>query len=162
MTVFIVGTPFETAQALDSRRLNKQIIECQWIIDMAKGNTKPSKHPAFLMWKDHIQYILYYQECLKFYRSHLKDKESGNEEGSKLRLKLSIHASEEAEKFKPPFLCDELYNNFKKRLYTKNNEHYSQWKYLGESETNYYFVDGKWLAYTNGKKSIDDNFQKTS
>ena len=77
-------------------------------------------------------------------------------------LKLSIHASEEAEKFKPPFLCDELYNNFKKRLYTKNNEHYSQWKDLGESETNYYFVDGKWLAYTNGIKSIDDNFQKTS
>ena len=32
MQVFIVGTVYETAEALDSRRLNKQILEADWII----------------------------------------------------------------------------------------------------------------------------------
>lgn len=29
MQVFIIGTPLETAVALDKRRLHKQIIECK-------------------------------------------------------------------------------------------------------------------------------------
>lgn len=33
MQIFIIGTPFETAKALDRKRLNKQIIECQQILD---------------------------------------------------------------------------------------------------------------------------------
>lgn len=27
-----------------------------------------------------------------------------------------------------------------------------QWAYLGESEQNYYFVDGEWRKYINGKR----------
>jgi hypothetical protein len=37
MQVFIVGSPLETAKALDNRRLNKQIIECQQILDALNG-----------------------------------------------------------------------------------------------------------------------------
>lgn len=49
MTIFVVGSPYETAQALDPKRLNKQILECQWMIDMAEGKTKEKNHPAYLM-----------------------------------------------------------------------------------------------------------------
>lgn len=40
----------------------------------------------------------------------------------------------------------------KRRLYTKDNNHYKQWADLGESEENWYFVDGEWVKYRNGKK----------
>ncbi len=39
----------------------------------------------------------------------------------------------------------------KRRLYTKDNNYYSQWKDLGESDVNFYYVDGNWLHYKNGK-----------
>ena len=32
MQVFIIGSPFETAKCLDSKRLNKQIMECGQIL----------------------------------------------------------------------------------------------------------------------------------
>lgn len=38
MNVFIIGTPLETARALDKARLNKQIIECQQMLDEVIGN----------------------------------------------------------------------------------------------------------------------------
>lgn len=37
MQVFIVGSPIETAMALDKKRLNKQIIETRQIIDAICG-----------------------------------------------------------------------------------------------------------------------------
>ena len=37
MKVFIIGTPLETAIALDGRRLNKQIVETQQILDALNG-----------------------------------------------------------------------------------------------------------------------------
>jgi hypothetical protein len=43
-------------------------------------------------------------------------------------------------------------NKMKRRLYSKDNEHYKQWAYLGESEVNWYFVDGEWRKYINGKR----------
>ncbi|MBR5476684.1 MAG: hypothetical protein IKV17_07700 [Bacteroidaceae bacterium] len=38
MQVFIIGTPLETAIALDPLRLNKQIVECQQILDALNGD----------------------------------------------------------------------------------------------------------------------------
>lgn len=39
----------------------------------------------------------------------------------------------------------------KKRLYTKDNEHYKQWKILGESYENWYWVNNKWKIYKQTK-----------
>ena len=142
MTIFLTGTPADTADDLDVKRFNKQIIECQWIINMAEGKTKPSNHPAYLMYKDHIDWVKKYKECFIAYKN--KDYE------------LCKQLSQEAELTKPDFLCDELYINFKKRLYTKNPEFYKRWEYLGKSEANYYFVNGNWIKYENGKKEIVD------
>ena len=57
MTIFLTGTVADTADDLDVKRFNKQIVECQWIINMAEGKTKPSNHPAYLMYKDHIDWV---------------------------------------------------------------------------------------------------------
>ena len=40
MQVFIIGTPFETAEALDARRINKQMIENKQIMDAVLGSGK--------------------------------------------------------------------------------------------------------------------------
>ena len=66
----------------------------------------------------------------------------------------------EAEKIQPSFICDDLYINFKKRLYAKDPIFYKKWEYLGPTEANYYFVNGQWLRYENGKKEIDIKFGK--
>ena len=42
MQVFIIGSPFETAEALDSKRLHKQIIEARQIIQAIQGKTDAS------------------------------------------------------------------------------------------------------------------------
>jgi hypothetical protein len=146
MTIFLTGTIADTADDLDVKRFNKQILECQWIINMAEGRTKPSNHPAYLMYKDHIEWVKKYQECFIAY----KDKDYG--------LYQSI--SKTAEKIQPSFICEDLYNNFKRRLYTKDPNYYERWAYLGNSYANYYYVDGNWIKYENGKKEIDNTFGK--
>ena len=60
----------------------------------------------------------------------------------------------EANKFKPYWHSQEYFDNMKRRLYTKDKEHYKQFEFLGESNQNYYFVDGKWRIYENGKRII--------
>lgn len=160
MTIFIIGTPIETAKILDPKRLNKQILECQWMIDMSEGKTKEKNHPAYLMYKKNILWVKLYRECLMFYQRHLKEKKEGYNESSELYLKMAIYASGKCESLKPPFLCEELYTNFKKRLYTKNPEYYKQFEKFGKTEANYYFVDGNWVRYENGKKEIDNDFIK--
>ena len=57
MTIFLTGTIADTADDLDIKRFNKQIVECQWMINMSEGKTKPSNHPAYLMYKDHIEWV---------------------------------------------------------------------------------------------------------
>ena len=145
MTIFLTGTPADTADDLDSKRFNKQIVECQWIINMAEGKTKPSNHPAYLMYKDHINWVKKYRDCLVAYKNKDYD--------------LCKQLSSEAELIKPDFICEELYINFKKRLYSKDPELYKRWSYLGGTEANYYYVDNHWLKYENGKKEIVDKIQ---
>lgn len=146
MTIFLTGTIADTADDLDIKRFNKQIVECQWMINMSEGKTKPSNHPAYLMYKDHIEWVKKYKECFIAYRN--KD------------FELCKTLSKEAEKIQPSFICDDLYINFKKRLYAKDPIFYKKWEYLGPTEANYYFVNGEWLRYENGKKEIDIKFGK--
>ena len=140
MTIFLTGNCKETAQDLDPKRLNRQIQECCWLIGMVEGTGKWKNHPCNFMYKDHIDWVKKYKDCLIAYKN--KDYE------------LCERLSNEADLIKPHFICDELIINFKRRLYTKDPEFYAKWKDLGKSEINYYFVDGNWLKYENGKKEI--------
>lgn len=142
MTIFLTGTPEETAKDLDPKRLNRQIQECGWLINMVEGTGKWKNHPCNFMYKDHIDWIKIYRDCLLAYK--------------KQNYKLCSRLSSEAELIKPYFICEELFINFKKRLYTKDPEFYKRWSYLGTTEANYYYVDDNWWKYENGKKEIVD------
>lgn len=136
MQVFIIGSPLETAKALDNLRLNKQIIECKQIISAIEGNIAWSNHPVVLQYKP-------YKEWLKLYTFVLEEYRNGNfttaESVSDAVMSLEFHT-------------EEFFNQMKRRLYTKNPQHYSQWSNLGTSDENWYFVDGVMRKYVNGKR----------
>lgn len=57
MQVFIIGNALETAMILDNRRLNKQIIECQQILNALSGNKAWSDHPCTLQYKEYEDWL---------------------------------------------------------------------------------------------------------
>jgi hypothetical protein len=62
--------------------------------------------------------------------------------------------SDKANDIKPNFHIEEYFNQMKRRLYTKNNQYYSQWSDLGESDCNLYWSDDedKFIKYVDGKR----------
>lgn len=137
MQVFIIGTPLETAMVLDSKRLNKQIIECQQILDALHGKSAWSNHPCVLQYRGYEDWLQLYQRTLHYYQRGIE---------------LLNDANDESLKKTPPFHTQEYFDQMKRRLYSKNKEHYKQWSHLGESNENWYFVDGEWQKYINGKR----------
>lgn len=140
MQVFIIGTPFETAMALDPLRLNKQIIECQQILDALNGKKAWSRHPAVLQYRGHEKWLEHYLSCLVLYKNG-----------------ASIHAgvcSDLARMCTPEWHCVEYYDQMKRRLYSKNPEHYKQWAHLGTSLENWYWLheENRFIKYINGKR----------
>lgn len=137
MQVFIVGSPLETAEALDDRRLNKQIIECEQILLALNGAKAWSNHPCVLQYRG-------YEKWLRNYLRVLHNWHTGG---------VPHHFyNDMANKSRPPFHTQEYFDQMKRRLYTKDPVHYEQWAHLGESEDNWYFVDGEWRIYRNGKR----------
>ena len=141
MQVFIVGSPLETAMAMknDILRYNKQIIECKQMLNAIDGETKAwANHPCTVQYKSHHLWLEEYMLCLIAYK-----------EGNHAR---ASHHCEFADSMRPDFHTEEYFDQMKRRLYTKMPEHYNQWEHLGESDVNWYFVDGEWRYYRNGKR----------
>ena len=138
MQVFIVGSPLETAEALDAKRLNKQIIECQQILDALNGKHAWRNHPCTLQYRGHEKWLERYIRCLTLYRRQA--------------ILYAGVCSYLAKMCTPPFHTQEYFSQMKRRLYTKNKEHYKQWAHLGESQENWYFVNDEWCKYINGKR----------
>lgn len=146
MQVFIVGSPLETAMALDPKRLRKQIIECGQILYALKGKSAWSNHPCVLQYRGYEEWLRSYKECLEEYQAGQSD---DSPDGGFYGMR---DASRHCEAYKPPFHTEEYYDQMKRRLYTKDPEHYAQWADLGKSDCNWYFVDGSWRKYVNGKR----------
>ena len=138
MQVFIVGNPLYTAMALDRRRLNKQVIECKQILDALNGAKAWSNHPCVLQYRESILWLRNYMKCLDSYQK-----------GDMISAELFSSA---CDCIRPPFHTGEYFKQMKRRLYTKDKEYYEQWAHLGESEDNWYFVNGEWRIYRNGKR----------
>jgi hypothetical protein len=138
MQVFIIGTPLETAMALDPLRLNKQIIECQQILDALNGKKAWSRHPAVLQYRGHEEWLAAYALCLEAF-------------ASKRDMEATI-ANAYAGMCTPEWHCEEYYINMKRRLFEKDELHYKQWSFLGKSLDNWYYIDGKFVKYRNGKR----------
>ena len=146
MQVFIVGSPLVTAMALDKRRLNKQIIECRQILDALNGAKAWSNHPCVLQYRGYEKWLTAYFNVLVHYRRYVVGLCDANYLGA-----ASIQDIV-AKDLTPPFHTQEYFDQMKRRLYTKDPVHYAQWAYLGTSEDNWYFVDGEWRKYKNGKR----------
>lgn len=141
MQVFIVGSPLETAKAMagDTRRYNKQIIEVRQILDAINGKSVWRRdHPCVLQYRGYEEWLDDYKKCLEGYAM-----------GDTIRA--SVY-SILADGIRPDWHTQEYYAQMKRRLYTKNTEHYKQWADFGKSDENWYFVDGEWRKYVNGKR----------
>ena len=139
MNVFIIGSPLETAEALDPRRLHKQIVECKQILNAIDGAKGWKNHPCTLQYKEHRSWLSWYRTCLE----RVRDKEP-----------TAFDWSELADKRRPPFHTEEFFNQMKRRLYTKDPVHYAQWVHLGTSEENWYWSPSEQqiIKYVNGKR----------
>ena len=127
--------------ALDKARLRKQIIECHQILAAIHGEGKGwFHHPVVLMYSEpnSVRWLQTYADILEGYLD-------GSTE--------LIEADREARLITPKFHTTKFLNQMKRRLYTKNPEHYKQWADLGTSEDNYYWSPTRraWLMYRNGK-----------
>lgn len=130
--------PFACAECLDPRRLNKQIIECNQILAAIRGESQAWKnHPVVKQYTNSIGYLGNYKACLEAFKC-------GN-------IELAQRFSDMALLQKPIFLTEEFCNQHKRRLYTKDNNFYACFYKYGESQENWYYVDGKLLKYINGK-----------
>lgn len=140
MQVFIVGSPLETAMAMagDTRRYNKQIIEVGQILDALNGAKAWSNHPCVLQYRGYEEWLEIYKDVLMSYK--------------KGELGSAVLDSIYADNYRPDWHNEAFYTQHKRRLYTKDPEHYKQWADLGKSDCNWYFVDGEWLKYVNGKR----------
>lgn len=138
MQVFIVGSPLETAKALDPKRLNRQIQETKVILAALNGAKAWSNHPCVLQYRGRCEWLRAYKKCLEWYVSGDEDK--------------ALWASNLADYWRPMFHTQEYYDNMKARLYTKNPQHYAQFAEYGMSDYNLYYVDGEWRKYVNGKR----------
>lgn len=139
MQVFTTGTALQTAMALDGKRLNKQTLESRQIMAAIRGESKAWRnHPCTLMYRDHQRWLLAYTQTLVCYRNGQMDR-------AKRWDRVAKH-------YTPPFHTADYLAQMRRRLYTKNPDHYRQWAALGESTVNWYFVDGEWRHYRNGKR----------
>ncbi len=140
MQVFIIGSPLETAMALSKRHLNNQINEAKIILDALNGAKAWSNHPCVLQYKG-------YEFWLRCYKRVLEEVQKSG--GASIRSKYFNYRATETT---PDWHTQEYYNQMKRRLYTKDPECYKQWVDLGESNENYYYVDGQWRIYKDGKR----------
>ena len=140
MQVFIVGSPLETAKTLDNLRLNKQIIECKQILDALNGTKAWSNHPCTLQYRGHELWLYDYMRCLMSHRDG--------------RVLLAELYSGACDCIRPSFHTQEYFDQMKRRLFEKDEEHYKQWSHLGTSDINWYWSqkDNKFIKYRNGKR----------
>lgn len=141
MQVFVVGSPLETAMALDKARLRKQVIECHQILAAIHGEGKGwFHHPVVLMYSEpnSVRWLQMYADILEGYLSGYTG---------------LIEADNEARLITPVFHTEKFLTQMKRRLFSKNPEYYKQWAEFGESQDNYYWSPTKraWLMYRNGK-----------
>ena len=141
MQVFVVGSPLETAMALDPKRLRSQVKEANVILAAIHGEVKGwIHHPVVLMYSEpnSVRWLQMYADILEGYLAGYTG---------------LMELDKEAKEITPPFHTEKFLTQMKRRLFSKNPEHYKQWAEYGESGCNWYWSPSqqKWLVYRNGK-----------
>lgn len=141
MQVFIIGSPLQTFQVLDKKRLNKQLIECKQILKVYNGESNSWKnHPIVKSYSQYQKWLTVYTWMLEEYLLKKSD------------LLMLLTYNKWLIDNAPKFHTEDYFNQMKRRLYTKDKTFYEGFKALGESFVNWYYVDDKWLYYKNGKR----------
>lgn len=140
MQVFVCyPEPIRVAECLDRLRLTKQVIEARQILNSIDGLSKSWKnHPVCLMYREHREWLYNYMCCMDCYLKGLYD--------------YAKYWSDKADEIIPSFITDEMVTQHKRRLYTKNPDHYKQFAEYGKSDENWYCIDGEIVKYINGKR----------
>lgn len=153
MQIFIpYPSPLDCAKALwnDRLRYNKQIIECNQILNAIDGAKAWRNHPVCLMYKEHREWLQCYLKVFELYKS-LKNSRKDYETQSYYYLELDKY-EKCANKITPTFIDGEICIQHRKRLYTKSPELYPQFAEYGTSEENWYYISGQIVKYVNGKR----------
>lgn len=124
--------------ALSKRHLNNQINEASIILAALNGAKVWSNHPCVLQYREHKIWLMFYKACLEYYQC-------GN-------INFARQMSYYCKILTPDWHTQEYYDQMKRRLFEKDEEHYKQWAELGKSDENYYYVDGQWRIYKDGKR----------
>jgi hypothetical protein len=140
MQVFVpYPSPIDVAKCLDQKRLRKQIIECEQILNAISGDSQAWRnHPATNTYEPYYSWLHDYCLCLEYYLD-------GNYD-------MAEYWNLCANGCTPPFLTSDFCDQHKRRLYTKAPELYPQFASYGKSDENWYFVDGQIVKYINGKR----------
>lgn len=138
MQIFIIKDPLFTAKVLDKRRFYSQIREARIVLKWCQlvqsgQDMKWKNQPLVNMYINHIEWLKHYINVFESLRY-------GNEEEALIE-------NNAANRLTPPFHNTWFFTEMKKRLYTKNKSFYNTWNDLGESNTNWYFVNGEWKGY---------------
>lgn len=152
MQIFVpYSQPIQCAEILwnDSKRYNKQIIECKQILN-AINETKKGwiNHPITKMYKPYKNWLIYYMKCFSYFKLSKTITNQINKENFKLYANIY---NNKAIKITPFFLTEDFCNQHKKRLFTKNPQIYHVFAQYGTSEENWYVINGKLLKYIKGK-----------
>lgn len=140
MQVFIVGNIFETIKALDKKRRKKQWIEVQQIIDAINGRIAWKNHPCVVQYKKFQYWLILYRTVIEYINMDMFER--------------AEYISLVADLYRPPFHTQEYFDQMKRRLYTKDPNHYKQWEAFGKSDINWYWSEkeNKFIKYVNGKR----------
>jgi hypothetical protein len=122
--LYIIGSPLDTARALDPDRLRKQIDDAGILIDNinlklhTRRRGKYWNDPLVNLYLPHIGWLYSYIEVLDLIKC------GGN------YFSVIERSNSEAELCKPDFHNQEFFDKQKQILFNEDNEYYSQWSNL--------------------------------
>jgi hypothetical protein len=121
----------KSAQILDSKRLNKQILEGYQILKVL-GNPDPKaawrNHPAVKMWRDH-EVSLYYYVMAMAKEADLRGIKTDKNRANIQELKMKSNWNAKKPKwYADPNIMDRLTESHRANLYRKDPEYYGMFR----------------------------------
>ncbi len=124
------------AQALDNKRLNKQILEGYQILNVLSGNSMGWRnHPAVLMWAGHEGALLEYVKDMIVEAKHRGIKTENNEDNIN-RISSKSWNTEKPEWMKNKLKLSKVVATHKANLYRKDPIYYAEFASAVNSEYN--------------------------
>jgi len=123
----------QSLKCLDDKRLGKQRVEAKQILDILQGQSNSNawkNHPAVLMWKGHVPFLMFY------YNTTLYEWERRGYKNAKLdyiRIPTYLIVT-------PRWYGDDQFHaSHRSNLLRKNPDHYSQFRWTEPNDIPYFW-----------------------